>query len=128
MITAAVVIGCLVLLALTIFQIALISGKPYGEYAWGGRHKVLPRNLRIGSVSSIVLYVLFGYLLLAGAGIVPTGLSESVITIGLAAVTGYAFLGVIINGISTSEKERKIMIPVSFVLFVAFLVVTLPRL
>ncbi|WP_244292716.1 hypothetical protein [[Micrococcus luteus] ATCC 49442] len=47
---------------MAVFQAALIAGAPLGHLVWGGRHKVLPPNLRIGSAVSIVLYALFAYI------------------------------------------------------------------
>jgi hypothetical protein len=61
--------ACALLVGLTIFQVALIAGAPLGRMAWGGKHRVLPANLRIGKAVSIGVYALFAYAALAMAGL-----------------------------------------------------------
>ncbi|WP_100813256.1 hypothetical protein [Microbacterium lacus] len=39
-----------VLVGLAAFQLALALGAPWGHFAWGGQHRVLPTGVRIGSV------------------------------------------------------------------------------
>ena len=42
----------------SLFQIALIAGAPWGEYAFGGQHKgKLPTSFRVGSAFTLLLYV-----------------------------------------------------------------------
>jgi hypothetical protein len=107
---------CLLLAALAVFQGVLIAGFPLGEYAWGGQHRVLPRGLRIGSVVSIVVYVLFSVVALAKAGVVVLFPGTPVIHVAMWVVAGYLILGVPLNGISRSRKERFVMTPVALVL------------
>ena len=52
-----------VMVALAVFQLALIAGAPLGHFVWGGADRVLPRGKRIGSVVSL--------------GIVMNGISRS---------------------------------------------------
>ena len=56
MVTIAAVVLCLLLGALAVFQVLLAFGAPFGRFAWGGQHRVLPMAMRIGSVTSIVIY------------------------------------------------------------------------
>lgn len=51
------------MVALAVFQLALIAGAPLGHFVWGGADRVLPRGKRIGSVVSL--------------GIVMNGISRS---------------------------------------------------
>lgn len=51
-VAVAAIAFCVLMLALAVFQSALIAGAPIGQYAWGGRDRVLPRTKRIGSVTS----------------------------------------------------------------------------
>lgn len=124
MTTVAAVAACIILAALAVFQIALIAGAPIGRFAWGGQHDVLPRKLRIGSVTSIVLYALFALVILGRAGLV-TILPEVVTTVGIWVLVVYFALGIVLNGISKSKPERNLMAPVSLVLAALCLVVAL---
>lgn len=120
---AIVFTGILAMLA--VFQIALVFGAPFGEYAWGGqRTGRLPAGYRVGSAVSIVLYLLFAAIVLSRSGIislVPDRLSVP----GVWIVFAYLALGTLMNAISRSRKERIVMTPVAAVLAVLALIVAL---
>lgn len=110
-------LNILVLLLVTAFQIALISGAPWGEYAFGGQNKgVLPRNLRIGSVITSFLYLGIAGHYLAQLGIFPKLLSPELNQIANWAIVGINTLALIMNTITPSKKERMIWAPVALVL------------
>ena len=67
--TAAIVAAAL-LVVLIGFQIGLALGAPWGKLAWGGRHRILPAPLRMGSGLSIVIYALIALILLSRADVV----------------------------------------------------------
>lgn len=121
----AAVSACAVLAALALFQAALIAGAPLGKLAWGGQHEVLPPRLKAGSAVSIVLYVLFGYLALAAATLVPPMVEGAFISAGIWVLTAYFGLGVVMNAVSRSKPERLVMTPAALVLTVLFLVIAL---
>lgn len=116
--------ACAMLAALAVFQAALIAGAPLGHFAWGGQHRVLPRNLRIGSVVSILLYAGFAAIILQRAGVVAF-LPAPVSDIGIWVIAGYSALGIPLNAISRSRPERFTMTPVVTVLFVLVLTVAM---
>lgn len=122
MIELAAVIFCIVIALLAIFQISLIAGAPLGNYAWGGKYKILPLKLRISSVFSILLYALFAVTILGKAGIV-TPISYTNILVWILA--GYLTIGIVMNGISRSHKERNIMTPIAAILAVLAIIVAL---
>ena len=118
-------LGVLLLATLAVFQLLLIAGKPLGEYAWGGQHKVLPKHLRIGSMVSILLYIVFIVLLVSKSGLVTIIPESAFLTTAMWIVTVYMTVGIMMNAISRSKKERLVMTPVAFMLAVVFLFVTL---
>jgi hypothetical protein len=106
-----------ILAALGAFQVLLIAGQPLGRLAWGGQHDVLPTNLRIGSIVSIVLYIVFATVIAERAGFISFGTPIPDYAIwGLAA---YSTLGVLMNAISRSKPERNVMTPVALLLAIA---------
>ena len=109
-------LACAILAALAVFQAALIAGAPLGHFAWGGQHRVLPRNLRIGSIVSIVLYAFFAAIILQRAGVIAF-LPAPVADVGIWVVAAYLALGIPLNAISRSLPERLTMTPVVIVLF-----------
>ena len=121
---AAAIVACLILAALAVFQALLIAGRPLGRYAWGGQHEVLPRNLRIGSAISILLYAVFAIIILESAGVADM-LPDVVAEVGIWVLTAYFALGIVMNGISRSKPERAVMTPVCVVLTLLCLVVAL---
>lgn len=125
MIELASYAACALLVGLGIFQIALVLGAPIGKFAWGGQHNVLPIKLRVGSAISISLYTIFATFILGKAGVVSTPFSDIVLSTGVWVLTGYFFLGIIMNGISRSKAERNLMTPIASILAILFLVVAL---
>lgn len=119
------ILACALLAGLAVFQGALIVGAPLGRLAWGGQHRVLPANLRIGSAVSIGLYALFAYAALAKAGLVPALITESFTSVTIWVMTAYFALGVLMNGISRSRPERLVMTPATAALAALYLVLAL---
>ncbi|TAP42033.1 hypothetical protein EYS21_17195 [Arthrobacter sp. S39] len=125
MVQVAAIAASALLAALAVFQAALIAGAPLGRFAWGGQHDVLPAKLRIGSATSIALYVLIAYVALAKAGVAPPLVSEGFTDVACWVLTGYFALGIVLNGISRSKPERLVMTPTVAVLTALYLVLSL---
>jgi hypothetical protein len=119
------VLAVVVLTGLAVFQAALAAGAPLGRFAWGGQHPVLPTKLRIGSAISIVLYALFGLIIVATAERVSDGTAAGTTDVGIWVLTAYFALGIVMNGISRSRPERLVMTPVVLVLAAICLVLAL---
>ena len=120
----AAVVVCVLLAGLAVFQLLLVAGVPWGRFAWGGQHDVLPRGLRIGSAVSVVVYAVIAAVVLQAAGEIDV-FPDAVADVGIWVVTGYFALGVPLNAISRSRYERLVMTPVVLVLAVCSLVVAL---
>ena len=120
----AAILFVAVLSALAIFQVALIAGTPLGHFAWGGQHRILPRNLRVGSLVSIGIYAILALVVLDRTGLIallPAGLSAVAIWV----VAAYMALGVVVNAMSRSRPESLLMTPVALILGLAALIVAL---
>jgi hypothetical protein len=120
----AAVLGVAVLGALAVFQGFLVAGAPLGRFAWGGRHEVLPRGFRIGSVVSIVIYAVVALLLLQAAGAF-TVLPDALVGVAIWVLVGYFGLGIVLNAASRSRSERLVMTPVVLLLTAVCLVLAL---
>jgi len=113
-----------VLAGLSIFQLLLAAGAPFGQAAWGGTHEgTLPTGLRIGSAVAVVLYAGAAALVLRRAGFRIRWVSAAVARIGTWVVTALLVLGALGNVASSSPWERAVLGPVTFVLAGLFLVV-----
>ena len=120
------IVGIVLLCGLAVFQVLLALGRPLGEMAWGGRHRVLPRKLRRASVVAVPVLLWAAYILAARAHILPAILSPDWIRGFTWFFTGYFGLNVLANLASRSPKEKWIMGPLSLVLFLACLLTALP--
>jgi hypothetical protein len=124
MTTIAVILVLALLAGLTAFQALLVAGMPFGHFAWGGQHRILPQQLRIGSAISIVLYAIFAAIVLDRAGLIsvfPEGVRQWAIWV----LAGYSLLGIGMNLISRSKPERNTMAPVAAALCVLFVLIAM---
>lgn len=122
----AAVVASVLLAGLAVFQVALAAGAPLGRFAWGGRHAVLPRGLRIGSAVSVVLYAVFAWIIWRAVDVLDdVGDHEPSVPPALWVLTGYFALGVLANLASRSRAERAVMTPVAAVLLACCLVIAL---
>ena len=107
----------LILIGLAIFQFLLIFGYPLGEYAWGGQKKILTKGLKIGSVFSIFIYFISALIILNRANVVSVFSNDGLLNYIFWFITFYFALGTLVNLASRSKKERKVMTPIAFTLF-----------
>ena len=119
-------LNILVLALVTCFQIALISGAPWGEYAFGGQNKgVLPIRLRIGSVITTFLYLGIAGHYLAQLGVFPKFLGPDLNQLANWVIVALNALALIMNTITPSKKERMLWAPVALALLATSLVLAL---
>ena len=88
------------------FQLLLAAGLPFGNYAWGGAHRVLPRPLRIGSVVATVIYSLAAVTILDAANVVDL-ITSDITRVAVTILAVFFGIGVVMNAISRSKKERR---------------------
>lgn len=118
------IILSLFLLFFAVFQVLLASGAPYGEAAWGGKKgKVLPRNYRIASVFSCLFFIFSILVVLSATGTMDL-FSSSFVDEYMWFLTIYLGLGIIMNAISRSKKERY-WAPVIAVMFILSLMIVI---
>jgi len=122
----AALIQAVIALGVAIFQIALVAGAPLGEYTMGGQHPgKLPGQFRVtAAVSAIIMVAQSGHYL-AQAGILNPALSPGQNAIVNWFWFGFAVLGLIVNIISKSKKERNTWVPVLLVSAICTLLVAL---
>jgi uncharacterized membrane protein YjgN (DUF898 family) len=113
-----------ILTLLAVFQIALAAGAPWGRFAWGGQHRVLPRNLRIGSVIAVVIYAVTAFIAWERVG-ASTVLPVPFVQVAMWVLFAYFALGIVMNAISRSKPERYTMTPVVAVLAVLSLLIAM---
>lgn len=123
----AAVVSAILIVVLTVFQLALALGAPAGAAAWGGNHPgVLPTRLRVASgLVGVFFYPVVAIFMLDVGGLVDTGLAEGDWTRWLLWILAGLFtLGALANFASRSKVER-IWGPVSLVLAVCSVILAL---
>lgn len=116
----------LIQICVAIFQLALVLGAPLGEYTMGGQQKGrLSMKLRIVAGLSMLLNLAIAGHYLAQTGTLQTLLpaqANQIANWGLVAFNG---LGLFLNSISRSKKERQMWVPVLILAFICAVVVAL---
>ena len=110
-----VVIALQILLALGILPISM---------AWGGRQPQLTASLSIASIVSAVLLAGFIFVIRYRAGLVGNVLIPAVVKVVSWIITAFMALNTLGNITSLSTNEKLIFGPISFLLFVACLMVS----
>ncbi len=108
---------------LALFQLLLALGAPFGNLAWGGKYRILPIGLRIGSLISVIIFIIAGISVTEKAGIINILNQPDVITILLWFFVVLFGLSTIGNIMSKSKWEKRIMTPIAFSIFVLCLII-----
>ncbi len=117
-------VAAILLVVLTIFQLALALGAPAGAAAWGGSHPgVLPTRLRVASaLVAVFFYPPIVLLILDSGDVIDIGWDVN--RLWLWVLAGLFALGALANFASRSRIER-IWGPVSVVIAVCCAVIAI---
>jgi hypothetical protein len=113
-------------LIVTVFQIALASGAPWGEYAYGGtKTGKLPTGFRINSV--VAAFVMLG---IAGHYLAQLGVFEPILdpagnSVVNWVLVGFTGLAALANNATRSKKERMVWGIPTILMFLAAMAVAL---
>ncbi len=119
MVYIASLICSIVTFIMLLLQLSLSLGAPFGEYALGGKHKVLPRKMRLVSSMFAFVYVFFILAFLQKGNVLHIGMNSTFVNVLL--IVNALFLAQAIVGnafITKSRKERLVMTPISIFEFV----------
>ena len=113
-------------LVVTVFQIALASGAPWGEYSYGGtKTGKLPTGFRINSVvSAFVMLAISGHYL-AQLGVFEPVLDSAGNSVVNWVLVGFTGLAALANNATRSKKERMVWGIPTILMFLAALAVAL---
>ncbi len=123
MIIAALILF-IVQLLVSVFQWTLVLGSPFGEYTLGGQNKgKLPKKLRVVSFFSMLVNLAIAGHYYAQTGALQTLLNTELNEIANWALVGFFAIGLSMNAISRSKKERNLWVPVLIVSFICAILV-----
>ena len=112
------IISTIIFAGMSVFQLLLVLGYPYGKAAWGGNHETLPTSLRIGSGIAIIVFGIASYLVLSRAKIITDFDKAKISRYGVLVLAVLFSLNTIMNLVSKSMLEKVIMTPIALVLSV----------
>lgn len=116
------------LFAVTIvLQLLLAAGILPITMTWGGQHSVLTTSLRILSLVAAVALAFFAYVIRRRAGLLGDAPPSRAIKILSWVITAFLVLNTLGNLASQSSGERILFGPISFVLAVSCLVVSISK-
>jgi len=104
---------------MALFQLSLACGAPFGEYALGGQHRILPKKMRPTSAVFVIIFTFIGFCFLQRGGIVDMGMNRILVSVVIIINTLFMAYAIVGNAFLTkSRKERYVMTPISAVQFV----------
>jgi hypothetical protein len=113
-------------ICVALFQLALILGAPMGEYTMGGKNVGrLPNNLRLASAISMIVNLAIAGHYLAQTGLLNPLLPADLNQIANWSLVAFTALGLLLNSISRSKKERKLWVPVLVLAVICSVIVAL---
>jgi hypothetical protein len=113
-------------LVVTVFQIALALGAPWGEYAYGGtKTGKLPTGFRINSVVSAFVMLAISSHYLAQLGVFEPVLDSAGNSVVNWVLVGFTGLAALANNATRSKKERMVWGIPTILMFLAALAVAL---
>ena len=125
MITAAYIIF-VVQICVVLFQMALVLGAPMGEYTLGGQKSGrLPTRLRVTTAFSLLVNLGVAGHYLAQTGTLQQLLPSDLNEVANWVLVAYFFLGLVLNSISRSKKERNLWVPILMLSLVCAVIVAL---
>ena len=109
----------------TLFQLALAFGAPWGEYTMGGRFSgKLPPKMRIAALVQIIIIFVFAFIVIIRSGLAFSQF-YSIGKIAIWFVVVFFVLGSILNVSTPSKGERMIWGPVNVLLLITSIIVAL---
>lgn len=113
-------------ICVALFQLALVLGAPMGEYTMGGQnHGRLPIKLRVGAAISMLVNLAIAGHYLAQTGFVQTLLPAQLNQVANWSLVAFTAIGLLMNSISRSKKERQMWVPVLLLSLACAIIVAL---
>lgn len=123
--TLAAIVFCFVAGCVVAFQLALALGAPWGAYAMGGAFPArFPPVLRFLAVVQAVVIGLLALVIASAAGLAAPALVETMPSLPWV-VVAFSAISLGLNALSRSAGERRLWVPVAFVMLVTSLIVAL---
>ncbi|CAH1202182.1 hypothetical protein PAECIP111891_02023 [Paenibacillus allorhizoplanae] len=115
-------IGSFLFLAVAILYILLAMGLPYGEFAMGGKYKVMPKQMRVACAISVLIQLVAIIFILQAGNVISIDALTTIAKGVCYFFSLYLIVNTIMNALSKSKKEKLLMTPLSFFTAICFLI------
>lgn len=115
-------IGSIAFLAVAILYVLLALGLPYGDLAMGGKYKIMPKQMRVACLISVLIQLVAVMFILHVGNVISISLIAPIAKGVCYFFAFYLILNTVMNALSKSKKERLIMTPLSFITALCFLI------
>jgi hypothetical protein len=113
----------IITLGMAILQLSLTFGAPFGEFALGGRNKVLLPKMRFVSGTFFLVFIFVALTYLQRGNVLYLGFSSVFVNVVVIINTIFLAYAIVGNGILTkSKKEKYLMTPLSVIQFVCSMI------
>lgn len=113
------ILCAIITFGMALLQLSLTLGAPFGEYALGGQHRVLPKKMRSISSAYTLIFTFIGLSYLQIGNVISIGLNPNVLNVIIILNTLFLAYAIIGNGFLTkSKKEKYVMTPISIIQFI----------
>ena len=116
------ILAAIIFAFLTILNLMIIYGAPLGEFTMGGKYRILPPEMKIPAIISLLIQIFAIIIVLQAGGFVNSWFSNNVTRNICYVFSGYLIINTFMNFVSKSKKEKYVMSPLSFVSALLFFI------
>ena len=121
----AAIIAVILFTGMSVFQLLLVLGLPFGRLAYGGKYDKLPSKMKISSLISIVIFIFASLSVLERAEIITIFNNLMFVTVFVWIIAFYLAFNTFMNAISKSRWEKLIMTPISLTIAICCFIVVI---
>ena len=121
----AAIIAVVLFTGMSLFQLLLVLGLPFGHLAYGGKYEKLPSKMKIISLIGIVIFIFASLSVLERAEIITIFNNPMFVTVFVWIIAVYLAFITLMNAISKSKWEKLIMTPISLTLAICSFIVVI---
>ncbi len=121
----AAIIAVVLFTGMSVFQLLLVLGLPFGRLAYGGKYEKLPSKMKITSLIGIIIFIFASLSVLERADIIIIFNNPMFVTVFVWIIAVYLAFNTLMNAISKSKWEKLIMTPISLTLAICCFIVVI---
>lgn len=119
------IVGAMLFGGIALMTLGVALGLPLGEFTMGGRHKILPKKMRLAAWLSLLVQIFGFVIILQTGGFMPLWFSPRLTRYICFAFALYLSLNTVMNFLSSSKKEKMVMTPAAAIAALCFWVVAI---